>query len=348
MRAQPTHADEQPAEWTRDQIRTRDGVAIPVRATARRPSWADLPVGVRELVEHRLGAAVVSAHSAGTGFTPGFASRLMLDNGDSAFVKGASSADDRLHGWALSDAYREEVRKLALLPAGIGAPALRWHEDRDVDGERWLVSAFACVDGRPPRRPWRRDELDLVLDALAAMAPRLTPVPDALELETIEAHLAGDADLLLAKVAQSQPDPEWLSVVSALCADARSGAISGDTVVHMDLREDNVLIDGDAKVWIVDWNWPVAGAAWVDLVCLVISAVGDGFDGDELLAAHPLSRDVDPRRIDALLGLLWTFWEASVPKPVPHGSPHLRDHQRWYADVTATWLQQRLSKRPVR
>jgi hypothetical protein len=331
--------------WERDRVVTSTGAVVPVRATAQRPIWAELPSGVRSLVERRLGATVVAAHSAGTGFTPGFASRLIVDDGRSAFVKAASSSYDLVHGWPLSDAYREEVRKLVLLPDGIGAPALLWHHDGDVDGERWIVCAYEFVDGRPPRRPWNADELRLVLDKVAAIAPLLAPAPAALELEPIEEHLVGSVNERLAKIAARESDDEWLAVVSGLCAEAAAGLIGGDSVVHMDLREDNVLIDRRGGVWFVDWNWPVVGAAWADLVCLVLSAAGDGYDADALLAGHVLARDVDPHAIDAFLAVLWTFWAVAAFEPVPHGSPHLRDHQRWYLDTTRSWLGRRLAAR---
>jgi hypothetical protein len=337
--------DSDETSWLRDRVVTSTGAVVPVRATALRPVWTDLPTAVQGLVERRLGAAVVSAQTTGTGFTPGFASGLTLDDGTSVFVKAASSADDRRHSWPLSDAYRDEVRKLALLPSGIGAPPLLWHEDFDVDGTQWIVVAFEFVDGRPPRRPWRRDQLDLVLAKLTAVAPLLTPAPPALELESIEEHLVGTVDERLARIASLEPDGDWLAGVSGLCSEAAAGLIGGDSVVHMDLREDNVLIDSDGGVWFVDWNWPVVGAAWADLVCLVLSAAGDGYDADVLLADHPLSRDVDPHAVDAFLAVLWTFWAVAAFEPVPHGSPHLRDHQRWYLDTTRSWLSARLASR---
>jgi hypothetical protein len=331
--------------WEQDQVATAAGVVVPVRATARRPLWESLPDGVRSLVEGRLGARVVAAESAGTGFTPGLASRLVLDDGRSAFVKAASSADDRRHGWPLSDAYREEVRKLRRLPDGIGAPPLLWHEDRQIDGEQWIVEAFAWIDGQPPRRPWRSDELRLVLDKLVETAPLLTPAPSALGLESVEDHLAGGAAARLEKIVDREPDRDWTATVSELCAEALAGAIGGDSVVHMDLREDNVLIDRGGAVWFVDWNWPVVGAPWIDLVCIVLSAAGDGHDADGLLRAHPLGRDVDPRAVDSLLAVLWTFWAVDSVEPVPPGSPHLRDHQRWYLETTRGWLSRRLAQR---
>jgi Ser/Thr protein kinase RdoA (MazF antagonist) len=220
-----------------------------------------------------------------------------------------------------------------------------WHEDGEVDGEQWIAVAFEFVDGRPPRRPWRADQLRLVLDKLTDIAPLLTPAPPALELEPIEEHLVGTADGRLARIASMQPNSEWLATVSSLCAHAAAGAIGGDSVVHMDLREDNVLIDTADNVWFVDWNWPVVGEAWVDLICLVLSAAGDGLDAEALVANHPLSRDVDPHAIDALLAVLWTFWAVEAYEPVPHGSPHLRDHQRWYLEATRAWLTARLGSR---
>jgi hypothetical protein len=42
---------------------------------------------------------------------------------------------------------------------------------------------FEYVDGAPPRRPWQPDELRLVTDALAQLAPLVAKAPDGLELQ---------------------------------------------------------------------------------------------------------------------------------------------------------------------
>ncbi|MBA2573517.1 MAG: phosphotransferase [Nocardioidaceae bacterium] len=331
-------------EWQLDQVTTRDGVVVPVRATARRPQWRDLPPGVRELISDTVGAAVVAAQSTGTGFTPGFASRLELDDGRDVFVKAASSADDELHGWPLSDAYRDEVRKLSLLPDGIGAPALLWHHDAEVAGLRWIIVAFEYVEGAPPRRPWQSDQLHLVLDKLAATAPALTRVPAGLHLERADEHLMADFDERMTLLRESTGDSEWLDTVEQLCRDD-SKLLAGESIVHMDLRDDNVLIGPAGDVWFVDWNWPVLGAKWIDLVCLLLSARGDGLDVESMCAGHQLSRDVEPIAIDSLLAVLWSFWGLQITEPVPPGSPHLRDHQTWYEEVTRDWLAERLRNR---
>ena len=198
----PADAD----DWTFDHVILSDGKVLPVRATARRPTWDSLPSEVRAEVESAAGSRVVSAWSAGTGFTPGFASRLELVAGQSVFVKAASSADDTLHGWALSDAYREEARKLALLPADIGSPPLLWTRSLDVAGDSWIVLGFEYVDAQPPRRPWQPDQLKLVLDRFTSLAPSLAQRPPELELEDIADHLIGHLDHRLDRIRANDGD----------------------------------------------------------------------------------------------------------------------------------------------
>jgi len=329
------------ADWVHDVVTTRTGVAIPVRATARRPRWEDLPVAVRALVEDAAGSRVVGTWSAGTGFTPGFASRLDLADGRRVFAKAASSADDRVHTWQLSAAYREEVRKLRLLPRGIGAPALLWSLDSDVAGERWVVLGLEYVDGRPPRRPWRPDELSLVTDMLADIAPIMAHVPEGLELGTFADDFDG-WEAWVAHVAERDGAGAWLDEVAVLAAESVERC-SGDGMAHLDLRDDNILVDAERRVWICDWNFPMLAAPWVDLVCLLLSAYGDGLDVEAAVRVHPLTRDVDPRSVDSLLANLWLYFTTRMDAPVPAHSPHLRDHQRWYADATGSWLARRLA-----
>ena len=335
----PLHSEAQ--GWQLDSVTTRGGIVVPVRATARRPLWSDLPSGVQQLVTGSAGVSVVDAVPTGTGFTPGFASRLVLEDGSSIFVKAASSADDKLHGWPLSDAYREEVRKLTLLPDGISAPAMYWHHDVEIEGIRWLIAAFEYVEGTPPRRPWRLDQLNRVLDMLAAISPALTRVPASINLETVDEHLMKGFDERMTLLRATTYDSRWLDTVERLCRDG-SGLLAGHSIVHMDLRDDNVLLSTDGRVWFVDWNWPVAGAQWIDMVCLLLSARGDGQDVESILAEHVLTCDVESTAINSLLAVLWSFWGAAATKPVPSGSPHLRDHQIWYAEVTQDWLAERL------
>ena len=126
---------------------------VPHGRTARRLEWAHLPPTVRAAVEEQCGAPVSQATSQTGGFTPGFASVLECADGSRHFVKAASTKAQRM----FAEAYREEARKLAALPAAAPAPRLLW--TMDVDG--WFVLSTAYVEARQPRRPWRLPELEL-------------------------------------------------------------------------------------------------------------------------------------------------------------------------------------------
>jgi Ser/Thr protein kinase RdoA (MazF antagonist) len=303
----------------------------PQGETAQRAQWSELPEWVRGLIESELAGRVVSAVSQGTGFTPGFASRLLLADGRRAFVKAADAT--RQPEFALS--YREEIRKLAALPATVPAPRLRWHLDGD-----WVILGFDDVGGAPPQRPWHPDELIQVCEAVVRTAAALTPPPADLDLSDLRSTLLPELGRWERVRAQALAEPmiaAHLDEASALAGEALD-ASSGNTMVHTDLRDDNILIGRAGRVWIVDWNWPVVGAAWFDLVTLLISAHGDGIDTDGLLARNPLTADVDPQAIDAMIALLYGYFVTASLDPFVDTSPYLRQHQDWYARATARWL----------
>jgi hypothetical protein len=85
----------------------------------------------------------------------------------------------------------------------------------------------------------------------------------------------------------------------------------------------------------------VTGAPWIDTVCLLLTAYGDGVDADAVLARRALTRDVDPGHVDSLLALLCGYFLSRRDQPVPHSSPYLRRHQDWCAEASWAWLAER-------
>ncbi len=114
--------------------------------------------------------------------------------------------------------------------------------------------------------------------------------------------------------------------------------MAGSTVVHTDLRDDNLLLLDDGRALVCDWNWPALGAAWVDTVTLLVGPYGDGLDVESLLAASPLTRDVPAEQIDAFLAGLAGYFLTASTQAVPTTSPHIRDAQRWQGEVCWDWL----------
>ena len=303
---------------------------IPHGRTARRLEWAFLPPHVRGLIEERCGSPVVDAASRSTGFTPGFASVLTCADGSRHFVKAASVKAQRM----FAEAYRVEARKLAALPDEAPAPRLRWSHEGD-----WVVLSTEYVEARHPHRPWRRADLESSLDMLEASAAALTPAPEGLEIDDFATEMA-EWPAYWDHIRTARPDLAHADEAAALAARFPE-ATAGTTVVHTDVRDDNILIAADGRVLMCDWNWPVTGAAWLDTLLLLIGPRGDGLDVERVLASRPLTRDVPAEHVDIVLALVAGYFLHSASQPVPPTSPHIRDAQRWQGDVVWDWLSER-------
>lgn len=304
---------------------------IPHGRTARRLLWEHLPPLVRTEVEMRCGSPVVEAVSQDAGFTPGFASVLTCADGSRHFVKGASVVALQ----AFAEAYREEGRKASALPAAAPAPALRWRTEYDD----WVLLCFEAIEARAPSRPWRPADLEAAMTMTTRIAETLTPAPARCTVSTFAVEFAGFPDHWR-HLARAHPDQRHLPEAAELAAGFGQ-VTAGGSVVHTDIRDDNILITPTGEALLCDWNWPVIGAAWIDTVLLMIGPRGDGLDVEAALAGHPLTRDVPREHVDRLLALVLGYFWRSSEQPVPHNSPYVRDAQGWQADVCWEWLAER-------
>jgi hypothetical protein len=300
-----------------------------------RLEWRDLPVAVRDAIETALGWPVESAASQAGGFSPGVAARLRGPDGARAFVKAVGAAQNPQS----PEIHRQEAVIAAALPPSVPAPRLRWSYD---DGD-WVALVFDEVDGRLPTLPWQADELARVLDAMHTLATSLTPSPvPAAPARTALARLF-DAWRDIDDVAVATMPVEWQSRVDALVA-LEAGwreAVEGDTLVHCDIRADNILLH-DTGVSFVDWPWAVLGAAWLDLVLFLPTvAMQGGPDPETLWRAHPLARDVDDDQLDAVIAACLGLFTRAASRPPEPGLPTLRPFQAAQAEQHRRWLAHR-------
>ncbi len=305
--------------------------SVPHGRTARRLEWSHLPPHLRSAIERRCGAPVVDAVSRTAGFTPGFASVLTCADGSRHFVKAASVKAQRV----FAESYRQEARKLGGLPAAAPAPRLRWTHDADD----WVALGIEHVPARHPRRPWDDGDLAALLTVLTDAARTLTPAPPALALGDIGVELA-DWPACWDHTAAAWPDHPHVAEAAALAARFPEVSV-GDSVVHTDVRDDNLLLCDDGRVLLCDWNWPARGAAWLDSVWAMIGPRGDGLDVDAALATHPLTAGVPADDVDTTIAVALGYLFHAADQPVPPTSPYLREFQRWQAEVCWEWLGER-------
>jgi hypothetical protein len=310
-------------------------MAFPPAQGVRIP-WDAVPERVREAVEAGLGSRVGEAVTQPGGFSPGVAARLRLEDGRSVFVK-AVGPDPNPDSPEL---HRSEARVAAALPPETPAPQFLFAHD---DGE-WVALAFEDVGGHEPELPWRRDELDRVLDALADLSTALTPAP--IEAPSVADRYAelfrGWRTLVAERPAGLEPWPaERLDALAEL--ESRwEEASEGDTLLHADIRADNVLLTEDRVVF-VDWPHVCHAAGWVDLLAFLPSvAMQGGPKPWELFDDHPVARGADPERVNAVLAALTGFFVQRSTLPPPPGLPTVREFQRAQGAESLAWLRRRL------
>ena len=310
-------------------------------ATGRRVEWGAAPAWLREAVEGRLGGRVVEAVTQAGGFSPGVAARLRLGDGRRVFVKAVGPEPNP----DSPEAHRSEARVMALLPRSAPAPRLLWSLDR----RGWVVLAFEDVDGVQPTLPWRPGELRRVLEMVAAMAAALTPAPAGVPTigERLQDSFVGWRRLAAARAAGDDDlaglDP-WAARHLDRLADLEAGwpeATEGPTLLHSDLRADNLLLT-PTRVVAVDWPWACVGAAWVDLLLLLPSVTMQGGpDPEPTFAAHPVAAAADPQAVTTALAAWAGFLVGGARQPPPPGLPTLRAFQLGQGVVALDWLRRR-------
>jgi len=243
-----------------------------IHARGQRRDWSDLPTSIVVELEEFIGDQVITASTQHGGFSPGIAARIATTSGQHFFVKAVSAeinADAAIF-------HRREIRIASELNtiAGLPVPRILW--SWDDPSSPWVVLMFENVDGRQPSQPWIDTELDHVVIALHQLSDRLSPSP----LIPPVVPLARDVGVLFKNHWQYRIDnpaaglDEWsqrhlkrLAELSEHAADA----VDGTTLLHMDLRADNMLLTANGDVEIVDWPHASIGAGWIDPMAMAPS-----------------------------------------------------------------------------
>ncbi len=311
-----------------------------------RIGWLDMPESIRAQVETWLGGKVVEAITPSGGFSPGVVALLRTADGRQVFLKAASPAQNP----DTPAIHRREAQITARFPAESPVPKLLWSLDDPLSG--WVVAVYEAIAGHTPAQPWQPDELLRAVHAITELAQSLTPSPLLPPLvptasEAMAQHICGWKLLMDDPPLRVRLD-DWslrhLERLAQLEAQALAAA-SGDTLLHFDLRADNILID-DQRVWIVDWPHAAVGAAWVDMVFFAPSVkLAGGLAPEELLKHHAPSRAVDPDALNAVIASLAGYFTQRGLLPPPPGLPTLRAFQAAQGVVTREWLAERLGWR---
>ena len=305
-----------------------------------------MPQRIRAAIEAHLGSPVVDAVTQPGGFSPGVAARLLTADGRRVFAK-AVGPEPNPHSAGM---HRREVAIAAALPRSAPVSRLLWSYDegekRGAGDGGWVALLFEDIAGWQPAQPWQPAELDRVCAALVALSDALTPSP-------LPAGLVKRADEgqffragWWAQLRDNPPDrlDPWSArhrdALSALEAGAVVAA-RGETLLHHDLRADNLLLTAE-RVIVVDWPHAEIGAAWIDLVFFAPSvAMQGGPPPEALLARHPAALVAVPAAVNAVIAAMAGYFTWSGFQPPPPGLPTLRPFQAAQGEVSRRWLAER-------
>ncbi len=308
--------------------------------TTIRVQWAELPAELRTEVEMRSDSPVIEATSQSGGFTSGVAAILRHANDKLSFVKAVRDQD------FMSNNYRRESGISARLPPNAPAPRFRFV----IDDHGWVLLAFDAVVGILPAQPWQDDQLRAVLDAMENLAEALTPSPIADLPSMAEAHepeflcwreLASDGIAGELRAGDLPEDVQSQIEVLAQLEGSWTRGVAGESMIHVDLRYDNLIIDANNRVWVVDWSWPCIGAPWLDMALFLPTIRRPAADIQHLFESHRASRLAPQEDVDVLLAALAGFWIQQSAQPDPAHAPGLRIHQRDSGNATLDWLRER-------
>ncbi len=270
------------------------------------------------------------------GFSPGMAARCRLTGGRRVFVK-AVSPDQNRQSTRIA---RREAEVASRLPAWVPAPRLL----QVLDDGHWVVLIFEDVVGRQPEEPWTIAELDTVMPAIVSFGAAATPTPiDGLQ-SVVDKHRAVFGGWRRFASGDGDPErlPHWVRprIDELATLEARwDDAAAGDTLLHADLRADNVLLRSDGAVVLVDWPWACHGAGFVDPLLMVPSiGLGGGPDPATVIDRYGLLDGVDEWAFVSVFAAMCGFLARASQDPAPPGLPALRTFQRAQADVGLDWL----------
>ncbi|MFF3350726.1 hypothetical protein [Streptomyces sp. NPDC002779] len=112
---------------------------------------------------------------------------------------------------------------------------------------RWLL--FQHVPGRAADLSPGSADRDAAARALRRLVTLPAPAAATLRAEDRWAHLGAGLDL---------------------------GLLAGDRLVHTDLNEGNILVQGDGSACLLDWAWPGRGAGWLSAGFLLAQLIDAG------------------------------------------------------------------------
>jgi hypothetical protein len=278
---------------------------------------------IEERVGRLAGADVSSLRRIkGGGYAASFRALAELADGRTVFVK--AGAEEVTSGFL-----RDEQR----VYASLRGPFMPQLVGMDEEEPPLLVLEDLSAGHWPP--PWDEHSIATVRQTLAAVAATTPPawLPP----------ITDEAEFLLSGWSRIERDPEpflslgicsagWLEAsLPVLRSEAESAPIAGDSLLHLDVRSDNICLAERGAV-LVDWNWAHVGNPALDVAFWLPSLADEGGPGPERLLPGA----------GGLAAAVAGFFGSRAGLPPPPTAPHVRAVQLSQLRVALPWAAREL------
>jgi hypothetical protein len=277
------------------------------------------------VLERLVGSPVVAERPVAGGYTLARRSVVTLADGRTAFVK--TAVDEDTGGWLAAEQRVYATVRGPFMPRVLAT------------GEGVLVLEDLSAAHWPP--PWREGDVRAVLDALDALHA-LTPPPGLKHPQEVDdlrggwPAVAADPEPFLAL---GLATPAWLEAsLPTLLEAAGRAELDGDSVVHLDVRSDNLCLR-DGRCLIVDWNWAARGNPQLDVAFWLPSLALEGGPEPERLGGDDMPE---------LAALCAGFFACRAGLPEPSAAHDLRAVQQAQLGVALPWAARALGLSPLR
>jgi hypothetical protein len=228
-------------------------------------------------VEGHVGVKVVGWQKPHTGLTAAQRFVARFADGSSVFVKAAVDADTER--WLRTDHLIVSTVTDDLVPrvvAWIEAGERSVLVLEDLSDAYWPADHFRVEGGKRLPVLWKPGHLERAFQALHRLGAMTAPP----SLPSLSGVLSAEWSAIAANQAPFLQlglcSPAWLAqAIDGLAAAEKRVDLSGDALVHHDVRSDNVCFRGD-RVILVDWSEARRGCPSYDLAAFLTGCALEG------------------------------------------------------------------------
>lgn len=250
-----------------------------------------------------------------------------IANGTNAFVKVAT--DNRTAAWL-----RTEHRVYAALQQPFLPRLIGWLDDGDRP-----VLVLECLQSGIWPPPWSTSSVSAVLQSLGQISG-VEPPADLPQLESYRRNFASWSRVRedpLPFLGLQLCSTEWLERALPVLLKAEQAAkLTGDRLVHFDVRSDNIFIRGEQAL-LIDWNFACIGNPIVNIASWLPSLAAEG---------GPPPEEVLPDSAAELAAIVCGYFAARAGLPPPATAPRVRGVQLSQLRIALPWAARTLGLPP--